>query len=286
MGGTPRPSGHATEADLWQAHLAVLRDALRMGKPDAVSRVRSETGRLERDIDALQARRVLAERAGGAGGLRARHLSETLAERLRRVSDLANLMRMPRGMAMPDDAGPGAGPAAEAKMRRMTIDPIDLLHGKGKLSEDQVRAAREIAWVHEAIARAGRARVSRLSEIDPPSGWREMALPERAALIHAKRFVPWAGRLRRHAPATLDIVLEAAVQGTAIYPLARKHRIGWQGCVARLADGLDQYWQPAPPAPKAVGFAADRGYKRAAVQGTAQGTTEPQSGAGDGFRDR
>ncbi|HEX6119311.1 MAG TPA: hypothetical protein VFZ03_07630, partial [Dongiaceae bacterium] len=156
-----------------------------MRKPDAMARVRSETGRLERDIDALQARRVLAERAGGAGGHRARHLSDTLAERLRRVSDLANLMRMARGMAMPDDAWP----AAEAKARRTAIDPIDLLHGKGKLSEDQVRAAREIAWVHEAIARAGRARVSRLSEIDPPSGWREMALPERAALIHAKRFV-------------------------------------------------------------------------------------------------
>jgi hypothetical protein len=145
-------------------------------------------------------------------------------------------------------ASDDTGPAAEAKARRAAIDPIDLLHGKGKLSADQVRAAREIAWVHEAITRAGRARVSRLSEIDPPTGWHEMALPERAALIHAKRFVPWAERLRRSAPATLDIVLWAAVLGTAIYPLARKHRIGWQSCVTRLADGLDQYWQRPPPA--------------------------------------
>ncbi|HEU4826151.1 MAG TPA: hypothetical protein VFS85_06725, partial [Dongiaceae bacterium] len=98
------------------------------------------------------------------------------------------------------------------------------------------------------ITRAGQARVSRLSEAGPPTGWREMALPERAALIHAKRFVPWAERLRRSAPATLDIVLWAAVLGTAIYPLARKHRIGWQSCVTRLADGLDQYWQRPPPA--------------------------------------
>lgn len=265
----------ATEADLWQAHLAVLRQALRMRKPDAIARVRSETGRLEREIDALQARRLLAERTGGA---LATQLADTIAERLRRISDLAGLKRVFGGGTASDDTGP----AAEAQARRAAIDPIDLLHGKGKLSADQVRAAREIAWVHEAITRAGRARVSRLSEIDPPAGWHEMALPERAALIHAKRFVPWAERLRRGAPATLDIVLRAAVLGTAIYPLARKHRIGWQSCVTRLADGLDQYWQPTPPASKAVGFAPDRGYKRAAVRSTAK----PQSGTGDGFPDR
>ena len=268
-----------TEADLWQAHLAVLQQALRMRKPDAVARVRSETGRLEREIDALQARRLLAERAGGGpGGALATHLADAIAERLRRISDLAGLKRMFGGEAASGDTGP----AAEAKVRRAATDPIDLLHGKGKLSADQVRAAREIAWVHEAITRAGRARVSRLSEIDPPTGWHEMALPERAALIHAKRFVPWAERLRRSAPATLDIVLRAAVLGTAIYPLARKHRMGWQSCVARLADGLDQYWQPTPAALKAVGSAADRGYKRATVQST----DGPQPGAGDGFPDR
>ncbi|HET6619356.1 MAG TPA: hypothetical protein VFG64_05405 [Dongiaceae bacterium] len=252
MRTAPPPVGHATEADLWQAHLLVLRQALCMRKPDAIARVHREAGRLEREVDALQARRLLTERAGGVF---ATHLADTIAERLRRISDLAGLKRTFGGKTASDDAGP----AAEAKVRRAAIDPIDLLHGKGKLSADQMRAAREIAWVHEAIARAGRARVSRLSEIDPPTGWREMALPERAALIHAKRFVPWAERLRRGAPATLDIVLRTAVLGTAIYPLARKHRIGWQSCVARLADGLDQYWQRPPHALKAVGFAADRG---------------------------
>ena len=57
-----------------------------------------------------------------------------------------------------------------------------MLQGKGRLSEDQVRAAREIAWVHQAITRAGRARVSRLSQVDPPAEWQEIPLPERAAL--------------------------------------------------------------------------------------------------------
>jgi hypothetical protein len=43
---TAPPVGHATEADLWQAHLSVLRQALCMRKPDAIARVRGETGRL------------------------------------------------------------------------------------------------------------------------------------------------------------------------------------------------------------------------------------------------
>jgi hypothetical protein len=120
-----------------------------------------------------------------------------------------------------------------------------MLQGKGKLNEDQVRAAREIAWVHQAITRAGRARVSRLSQIDPPAGWQEIPLPERAALIHAKRFRPWAEKLRKTAPATLEIVLQVVVLGISVYSVARARRMSWNGCVARLADGLDQYWRGA-----------------------------------------
>ena len=228
------------EQALWQAHLAVLRQALQLRKPDAVARVRSETGRLEREIEALQGRKALAERAsGGNGSALAEQLAETIAERLRRISDLAGLVRQWRRKSKDDDSGP----VAELKARPAATDPIDLLQGKGKLTEDQVRAAREIGWVYEAITRAGRARTSRLCVIDPPTGWQEMPLPERAALIHAKRFLPWAERLRATAPATLDIVLRVVVLGTAIYPVARRHKIGWSTCVTKLADGLDQYWR-------------------------------------------
>jgi hypothetical protein len=228
------------EQELWQGHLAVLRQALRLRKPDAAARVRSETRRLEREIEALQGRKALAERACGANpSALGEQLAEAIAERLRRVSDLAGLMRQRPGKADDSDLGP----VAELKARPASLDPIELLQGKGKLTEDQVRAAREIAWVYEAITRAGRARVSRLGEIDPPKGWQEMPLPERAALIHAKRFLPWAERLRAAAPATLDIVLRIAVLGAAIYPVARRHQIAWSTCVTRLADGLDQYWR-------------------------------------------
>ncbi len=228
------PRQRATsETELWQAHLAVLRQALLMRKPDARAQIRSETAKLEREIDAIQARRRLA----GIG--LPDQLADTIAERLRQVSDLAALMREVGGPAKREELGP----TAEVATRPASIDPIEMLHGKGRLDHDQVRAAREIAWVYEAITRAGRARVSRLSEIDPPKGWQEMALPERAALVHAKRFLPWAERLRAQAPETLDIVLRIVVLGAAIYPVARKHRIGWGTCVARLAEGLDRYWQ-------------------------------------------
>lgn len=230
------------EQALWQAHLSVLRQALQLRKPDALARVRSETGRLEREIEALQGRKALAERASGATvSPLGEQLADTIAERLRRISDLAGLTRRWARTSGDNDLGP----VAELKARPAAIDPIDLLQGKGRLSEDQVRAAREIAWVYEAITRAGRARVSRLCEVDPPKGWQEMPLPERAALIHAKRFLPWAERLRATAPTTLDIVMRVAVLGMAVYPVARHHKIGWSGCVARLADGLDQYWRRA-----------------------------------------
>lgn len=237
---TAQRAGAIGEQGLWQAHLAVLRQALQLRMPDAVARVRSETGRLEREIDALQGRKALAERAsGGNVSALTEQLTETIAERLRRISDLAGLVRQWGRKSKDNDLGP----VAELKARPAAIDPIDLLQGKGKLTEDQVRAAREIGWVYEAITRAGRARVSRLGEIDPPKGWQEMPLPERAALVHAKRFLPWAERLRATAPVTLDIVLRVAVLGMAIYPVARHHKIGWGRCVAELADGLDRYWR-------------------------------------------
>lgn len=228
------------EAALWQAHLAVLRNAMRMRKPDALARVRSETARLEREIEALNGRRMLATKTGDSAAMGlAAQLADSIAERLRRVSDLAGLV-LAFG-ARP--AGEDAGASAEAATRPASADPIEMLYGKGRLDADQVRAAREIAWVHEAITRAGQARVSRLSEIEPPKGWREMPVSERAALVHAKRFMPWAERLRAQAPVTLDIVLRVVVLGAAIYPVARKHKIGWATCLAKLADGLDQYWR-------------------------------------------
>ena len=230
----------ATEGDLWRAHLAVLSHDLRARKPDGVARLRSEAARLDREVEALMARQKLAERAAGSqASATLEQLTEAVADRLRRVSDLAGLTRTYGGKPRLEDVGPNA----EAAVRPAAIDPIELLFGKGKLTEDQYRAAREIAWVYEAITRAGRARISRLSQIEAPKGWQEVPLPERAAFVHAKRFVPWAQRLEKESPATLDIVLRLAVFGAAVYPVARKHRLSWNTCVARLGEGLDRYWR-------------------------------------------
>jgi hypothetical protein len=236
----------AGEADLWARHLAVLRQALAMRQPDCRHRIRSEAAKLEREIEAMSARRQLAMKAARGADCQAdtvatfAELDSRIAERLRQVSDLAALLRgAARGKAQEE------GGTAEAAARPATIDPVTMLQGKGKLSEDQVRAAREIAWVHQAITRAGRARVSRLSQIDAPAGWQEIPLPERAALIHAKRFRPWAEKLRKTAPVTLEIVLQVVVLGISVYSVARARRMSWNGCVTRLADGLDQYWHGA-----------------------------------------
>lgn len=246
-GTADRRAGRSEDA-LWAGHLAVLRQALRMRKPDAGDRIRSERTRLEREIAALSDRRGLAQRSLRWGSESARcsegalcaQLEEQIAQRLRRVSDLAALLR---GNPLPRSAE-DSGATPEAALRPAMADPVEMLLGKGRLSEDQARAAREIAWIYEAMGKAGRARVSRMSQIDPPAGWQDMPLPERAALLHAKRFLPWAEDLRRDCPVALDIVLRVAVLGLSPYAVARHHRLGWQTCVDRLAHGLDRYWRP------------------------------------------
>lgn len=239
----------ASEDALWTAHLAVLRQGILLRKPDARARIRGEAARLEREIDAMSARRALAHRKQRRAdavestvdhaGEELAQLDAQIAQRLRQVSDLTALLRRHTLAASDQDAGG----TPEAVLRPAVIDPIEMLLGKGKLTEDQVRAAREIAWIHEALTKACRARVSRLCEIDPPSGWRDMPLPERAALVHAKRFLPWAETLRRDKPLTLDLVLQVVVMGLSVYAVARRHRLGWNRCVAELADGLDRYWR-------------------------------------------
>lgn len=246
---TANSRAQVTEAELWSGHLAVLRKALLMRKPDARSRIRSEAARLEREIAAMTERRELSRRAlrwaGGAecsataSAFACDQLDAQIAQRLRQVSDLAGLTRGKPAAALDHDAGG----TPEAMARPAAVDPVEMLLGKGKLTEDQVRAAREIAWVHQALTKASRARVSRMCEIDPPAGWQDMPLPERAALLHAKRFLPWAEQLRRDGPVTLDIVLQVVVLGISVYAVARRHRLGWNGCVARLAEGLDRYWR-------------------------------------------
>jgi hypothetical protein len=240
------------EAGLWSAHLALLHQALRLRQPDAPAHIRSEAARIGREVEALSERRNLARRRerwaadatvvpGGRDDL-----DSQIAIRLKRVSDLSELLRLhalpPRRATGNMDDTEGAGGTAEALARPAQTDPITMLLGKGKLTEDQARAAREIAWVYEAITRAGRARVSRMSQIDPPAGWQEVPLPERAAFIHAKRFRPWAEALRRESRVDLDVVLRIAVMGLSVYAVARHHQLGWNACVRRLAAGLDRYW--------------------------------------------
>ena len=124
----------ATEADLWHAHLAVLSHDLRTRKPDGLARLRSEVARLDREVEALMARQKLAERAAGSKiSSTLEQVTEVVAERLRRVSDLAGLTRRYGGKPKSEDAGPNA----EAAVRPAAIDPIELLFGKGKLTEDQ-----------------------------------------------------------------------------------------------------------------------------------------------------
>src|SRR5689334_21418133 len=121
------PQKRASEAELWQAHLAVLAEGVRRGGPEGIARVRSERVRLEREVEAMNAWRKLAARALGADGSTTivDQLSATIADRLRRVSDLAGLLRqMGAGGRVNADGTRVDGPSAEAAVKPARIDPI------------------------------------------------------------------------------------------------------------------------------------------------------------------
>lgn len=230
----------AGERALWAEHLAVLRSALDQGKPDAIQNAKSEIRRLDGEVSALANRRELMAQNGRDMA----QITLAIEGRAGRIADIRGILQNLK--LIPREVDEGATP--EVAARPAARDPIVLLEeaerkapGTG-LTSDQARAAKEIAWVSEGIARAGQARAANMAANGRTQGYREPEMSSRLADIHATRYLPWASWYHEHDPVTLDICMKISVYGLSLRALARKHHMRWGRVLDRLQRGLERYW--------------------------------------------
>lgn len=239
--------------------LAMLAEGIRQGHVDAVPRARAILLRLDNEISALAIRRELVAQRIAAGqeqdrrpsesaalgfvtidlaGMEAR-LAAEIAAKAAVVEGLAELLQHAARSARRVQDG-GEGPTLESYARPARQDPVAMLHGKGLLTTEQVEAAREIAWVFEEVTKAGMAKIGRMDAAGraPAGGWLEPEPGARVWEVYERKFVPWSARVRGR---TFRVTIAVAVDGWSIKRVARWTRMRWSGCVAVLADGLDEY---------------------------------------------
>lgn len=242
----------------------MLAEGIRQGHVDAVPRARAILMRLDNEISALAIRRELVAQRIAAGQERGRRPSESaalgfvtvdladlearlaaeIAAKAAVVDGLAELLQHAAKSARRVQDG-GEGPTLESYARPARQDPVAMLHGKGLLTVEQVRAAYEIAWIFEETTKAGQTRTSIIQgdTRSPSQGWSEPFLTERFVHARTVKFLPWTRAVRGR---TLRVTIAVVVDGWSIYRVSRWARLGWTGCVETLVYGLDQYLRQGP----------------------------------------
>jgi hypothetical protein len=239
----------ADDPELWAKHLAVHKARLGRGDPKGLKRVQDEIAKLNWQISALANRRELAARGvikvvdtAFAEIDRQVVLEVTLTrqieERAAKVKDLTMLTKGLKRVEKDEETGP----TVEAEMKPSRIDPIDGLETNGTITPEQATAARTIARIMESISRAGQAKVGKLEGGGSGAGYyREPEMPEELDALRHAIFLPWADQLKQHGPVSLDIAVKVSVYGIALDRIRRKHKIGWDGALAKLRDALDLF---------------------------------------------
>lgn len=242
----------AAEPGLWQERLAILKAAIEAGKPGSIKAAKDEITRLNDRISAMANRREMAAQAaarmarhGAKCTVIERRLLDQITAESAKMDDLRSLLKGVKRTERAEDAGL----PPEQILMPARSDPILLLEeaerkvkGSG-LTHDQARAAKEIAWVCEAITRAGQAKVGQMdANGGAGGGYREPDLPVSVAQARANRYLPWCDYLHEHEPVTLDICIKVSTMGVSLRALARKHKMRWQNVRKRLQSGLDRYW--------------------------------------------
>jgi hypothetical protein len=227
----PRAKIMAAEAMLWADRLAVLKAGLDYGKPDAIQKIMAEIERLDGEIYALRARNQIT----GTGSRAEAGLLVEIAAKEARVAQLRALLTSVKLAPREADEGPTPEVAARPSRR----DAILSLALNGTISWQQMMAARMIARIFEAIARAGQARIGRLDTAGRGSrGYREVDLPDEIDALRSQVYLPWCSGCSRR---SLDIAIKVSVYGIALDRVRRKHRIGWKAAVADLEAALDGF---------------------------------------------
>lgn len=238
----------ADEPALWVEHLRVLKARLTRGDPKGLKRVQGEIAKLDGEISAMANRRELAAR----GVIKAVDqafdeidrqvtvetvLTAQIEAAAAKVRDLAMLIKGLKRVEKDEETGG----TIEATLKPTARDPIDSLEGNGTISPEQATAARTIARIVEAIARAGQAKVGNMEGGGGGGGYREPEMPYELDVLRNAVYIPWAEHLRLHGPVALDLAVKVSVYGIALDRVRRHHRIGWDGALGKLRDALDLF---------------------------------------------
>ena len=144
------------------------------------------------------------------------------------------------------------GPTVETLTKPSRRDPVERLYEKGRLNDDQLRAAREIRVIYERVASPVRARVRRLESAGraPRRSGRTVSEPlsDWVAERHASTYKPWAARVQdiaarqtggaRH---LLAFIIDVVVEGEALDTARRRYGVGWATALEWLRFALDFY---------------------------------------------
>jgi hypothetical protein len=124
-------------------------------------------------------------------------------------------------------------------------DPVLRLMAKGKLTVEQVLAAREIASICRHIVRDAKTTYFPVASDNPSEGKvgrREafqMAMDhgEFMALLHSHVYLAWSDKVRKDLP----LVFGLCVEGRPVEELRRLHRLDWKTVLDRIKSALDAY---------------------------------------------
>jgi len=237
------------ERALWRHELQVIEQAISTGSDEGTSKLLRAAINLERDVERLARCRDLQAAGARAPHSRDREPSKFAGENAwldRLIREKRQRQRQLMGLQknMPCVSVPVAhGPTAETICKPSRRDPIQMLSEKGKLEEDQVRAAIEIRRIYEAVSRDLGVRTQIIGAVRDRNGWRCHEVPGNLSWTRRRRFLPWAEQLRCQDPGTLDIVLRITVFGASVFTVSRRHKLSWASCVEKLCRGLDLYWK-------------------------------------------
>ena len=202
----------------FQNMLEVLRQGFRMRMPEA--RIKAETTR-DRYLAEVARLKVRAKRCID----RAEKIGKILEANRNR-----NLTRA-RHAATP-----------ETLVKPRARDPITMLVEKGKLDNEQERAAREIATIRQAMAAALVPKIGTLDRAQSPKrGIIEDRMSEDIAMLRHDRYLPWSRALAEKDNVSLPLVIDVAVDGVSVNRACRHRRVGYARGVKLIGRALTLY---------------------------------------------
>lgn len=116
-----------------------------------------------------------------------------------------------------NEAAEDKGPTIEALRQPQRQDSIVRMFHRGDITESQLRAAREIAWIFESVTSALSTRAMQIEFAGrPPKGsYRGSGIGDRAAMLHSARYMPWASRCHSTG-LNFDLVIDVVVFGVSV----------------------------------------------------------------------